>query len=314
MLQLIAILLAVGSAAFASAEEAPALVCRGHDTQWNLRIDGEKASLATLGSGGIEQTSFEGRLAQTPGRPRSFVYRGRAASSASDLVAMISEEACVDTTAEASGSGGRQSFTARVSLPDGALRLGCCSIAEPPAAHAGEEPPQPGTASASTDRGEITALTLSDNTECRPPAAGTELRFRGQRVPFDCGRSGGDTLALVGPLTPGPEGLLVAQKVFVPWRSSDQDTRPREAVPVRATEITLATGLACRFAGTRATLAFAGRRLAYSCGTKDGDTVALLGELEPAEGGFRILLAKVAHGESGFTVRSSEPILVSVPR
>ncbi len=314
MLQLIAILLTVGSAAFASAEESPALVCRGHDPQWNLRIDGGKASLATLGSGRLEQTSFEGRLAQTPGRPRSFVYRGRAASSASDLVAMISEEACVDTTAEASGSGGRHSFTARVSLPDGALRLGCCSIAEPAAAHAAEQPPPPGTASASTDRGEITALTLSDNTECRPPAASTELRFRGQRVSFDCGRSGGDTLALVGPFTPGPEGLLVAQKVFVPWRTGDQDTETAVAVPVRATEITLATGLACRFAGTGATLAFAGRRLAYSCGTKDGDTVALLGELEPAEGGFRILLAKVADGESGFTLRSTEPILVSVPR
>ena len=32
------------------------------------------------------------------------------------------------------------------------------------------------------------------------------------------------------------------------------------------------------------------------------------------EGGFRIVLAKVAHAESGFTLRASEPIVVSVPR
>jgi hypothetical protein len=47
---------------------------------------------------------------------------------------------------------------------------------------------------------------------------------------------------------------------------------------------------------------------------KDGETVALLGDLEPAEGGFRILRARIAHGEKGFTLVSSGPILVSAPR
>ena len=47
---------------------------------------------------------------------------------------------------------------------------------------------------------------------------------------------------------------------------------------------------------------------------KDGDTVALLGDLEAVEGGFRIVRARIAHGESGFTLRSSETILVTAPR
>ena len=58
----------------------------------------------------------------------------------------------------------------------------------------------------------------------------------------------------------------------------------------------------------------AGRRASFTCGMKDGETVALLGDLEPAEGGFRILRARIAHGEKGFTLGSSDPILVSAPR
>jgi hypothetical protein len=63
-----------------------------------------------------------------------------------------------------------------------------------------------------------------------------------------------------------------------------------------------------------ATLAFGGRRANYTCGMKDGDTVVLLGDVEPAEDGFRIVRARIAHGEQGFALVSSESILVSVPR
>ena len=41
---------------------------------------------------------------------------------------------------------------------------------------------------------------------------------------------------------------------------------------------------------------------------KDGDTIALLGDLEAAEGGFRIVRARIAQGAQGFTLASSEPI------
>ena len=60
--------------------------------------------------------------------------------------------------------------------------------------------------------------------------------------------------------------------------------------------------------------AFEGRRASYTCGMKDDDTVALLGDLEPAEGGFRIARARIAQREQGFALVSSEPILVAAPR
>jgi uncharacterized membrane protein len=314
------IVLTEALAAAGSAEPRAALVCRGHEPEWTLRIDGGSASFAALAGTGLEQAAFEGRVEETPGPARSFVYRGRARSSASDLVAVITPEACVDTMADAAEGGGRFEYTARVSLPDGASRVGCCSLGEsrraPGTATAvGQQPPpDAASAAAATDRGEITLVTLSDETPCKPPGTGSELRHRGWRVAFDCGRSAGDTLALVGPFTLGPGGLLVAQKVLVPWRSGEQDPQRTESVPARAAEITLASGLVCRFAGKGATLAFEGQRLAYSCGTKDGDSVALLGELESAADGFRILRARIAHGDSGFTLRSSEPIPVAVPR
>ena len=47
---------------------------------------------------------------------------------------------------------------------------------------------------------------------------------------------------------------------------------------------------------------------------KDGETVALLGDFEPVEGGFLIVRARIAHGEAGFVLRSAEPILVKGPR
>jgi hypothetical protein len=50
----------------------------------------------------------------------------------------------------------------------------------------------------------------------------------------------------------------------------------------------------------------AGRRAIFTCGMKDGDTVALLGDLEPAEGGFRILRARIA-GEAALNELLSAP-------
>ena len=140
------------------------------------------------------------------------------------------------------------------------------------------------------------------------------MTFRGQRVNFDCGRWGGDTVGLVGPLTVGTGGLLTAQEAVIDWREGGSAPHPIETTAARVSEITLSDGLTCRFAGMGATLAFEGRRASFTCGMKDGDTVALLGDLEGLEGGFRILRARIAQGAQGFTLVSSEPILVTAPR
>ena len=345
-----ALLLAL--AAPVAAEPPTVVVCRGHEPEWNLRIDGSAATLATLDARGLEQTGLEGRLQETGGRPPSFVYRGRAGTSGADLVAMITREACVDTMADAAEGGGPMDYTARVSLPDGATRQGCCtigpsasrpddaapspkppavpspvappSVATPPLVPAPAQPPPvstppvaaPATSTAGLPLvgGEITVLALPDGRECRSTAKRKTTNYRGQRVNFDCGLWGGDTVGLIGPVTVGADGLLVAQKAVIEWRESGNLPREVETTSARVSEIALGDGLTCRFAGLGATLAFGGRRASYTCGMKDGDTVTLLGELEPVEGGFRIVRARIVHGEIGFTLRSSEPILVTAPR
>jgi len=162
--------------------------------------------------------------------------------------------------------------------------------------------------------GRITALALPDGGECRPGGRGVPATYRGLAVHFDCGRSGGDTVGLVGALAVGPGGLLSAQKALIEWREGGNAPPPIETTAVRVTEITLSDGLVCRFAGKGATFAFDGRRASYTCGRKDGETVALLGDLEPVEGGFRIVRARIVHGDSGLALKASEPILVAAPR
>lgn len=345
-----ALLLAL--AAPVAAEPPAVVVCRGHEPAWNLRIAGSAATLATLDARGLSQTGLLGRLAETGGQPPSFVYRGRAGTSGADLVAMITREACVDTMADAAEGGGPADYTGRVSLPDGATRQGCCTIgppstppdyaapspkppavpspvapppvATPPLVPAPVQPPPVSTPpveapTTSTDGlplvgGEITVLALPDGRECRSTAKRKTTSYRGQRVTFECGLWSGDRVGLVGPLTVGADGLLVAQKAVIEWRESGNLPRELETTSARVSEIALADGLTCRLAGMGATLAFEGRRAIFTCGMKDGDTVALLGDLEPTEGGLRIVRARIAQREQGFTLVSSETTLVTAPR
>jgi hypothetical protein len=148
--------------------------------------------------------------------------------------------------------------------------------------------------------------------KCLPGLA--TLAFEGQRLNFDCGRSGVDKLGLLGPLSPGPDGLLQTRKAEIAWNEGSSSVRKVERVLARPAEIALLDGLTCRHAGRGATLVFEGRRASFTCGVKDCDTVALLGDLEAVSGGFRIVRARIAQGEQGFTLASSAPILVTAPR
>jgi hypothetical protein len=154
---------------------------------------------------------------------------------------------------------------------------------------------------------------LADGRTCRRTDKWGTTTFKSQRIHFDCGPLGGDTVGVVGALTAGPDGFLVAQKALIAWREGESGTRPVEATPAKVSEVRLADALTCRAAGTGATLAFEGRRVTYTCGVKDGETVALLGDLEPVEGGFRVIRGRIAHSEAGFVLRSSDAILVTAP-
>ena len=226
------------------AGEEPVLVCRGHEPEWNLRVEGPSATLATLGSQGLVQTGFAGRLQELGwGRPPFLVYRGRAEASGPDLVAVITRETCLDTMADAAEGGGASEYTARVSLPGGDVRLGCCALPpakEAPAPRAATPMalppgavPTPAAAAATVPGiaagGEVAALTLPDGVVCRSAGKGATLAFDGQRLNFDCGPSGVDKLGLLGPLSPGPDGFLQARKVALGWnKGSPSSPRPGE--------------------------------------------------------------------------------------
>jgi hypothetical protein len=256
-------------------------------------------------------------------------------------VAVITREACAGATADAREGGGPADFSARVSLPDGETRVGCCRVepvarpAEPspaaspvatvpsaaapqsvtePRAPAPAPAAPPASAAISSPGGEITTLVLADGRTCSRTDKWGTTTFKGQRLHFDCGLWGGDTVGMVGALTAGPEGFLGAQKAVIAWRESEAAARPIETTSAKASEVRLADALTCRAAGTGATPAFEGRRVTYTCGVKDGETVALLGDLEPVEGGFRIVRGRIGHSETGFVLRSSDAILVTAPR
>jgi uncharacterized membrane protein/invasion protein IalB len=116
----------------AEQEEVPSLAsaplprnyrCLGQEPFWNLAISGDQARYAELGDEG------EGR--ELLGQTRSmayvavptFAWRGRSADDAADLIAFITRERCQDTMADRPP----YAYTARISLPNGDTRYGCCS-------------------------------------------------------------------------------------------------------------------------------------------------------------------------------------------
>jgi hypothetical protein len=122
------------------------------------------------------------------------------------------------------------------------------------------------------------------------------------------------TAALLGPLAAGTGGLLAAQRAELAWNEGDYSVRREASTPVRVSEIAFSDGLTCRSAGAGGTIAFGGRRAAFTCGTLAGARVVVLGDLEPVEGGFRATRARVVTGAGGFSVAGEESLLVTMPR
>ncbi len=311
---MLALLLAAPLVSVAPTTEAPApkVLCRGAAPAWSLDVEGASATLVLPG---LPPRALEGRLVEARGgRLPFFVYR--AGSGAGDVVAVINAEACHDATADESAKGGISTHTARLSLPSGEALEGCCRLEHAPvaqAAPASSSPAPPPAAGAPRPTGSITAVALPDGTVCRADDR-TQLGPGGRRVSFECGTAGVDVVALLGPLAAGPEGLLVAQRAELAWNEGEHSVRREAGTPVRVSEIAFSDGLTCRSAGAGATIAFGGRRAAFTCGTREGARVVLLGDLEPLEGGFRATRARVVTGDGGFTVAAEESLLVAAPR
>jgi hypothetical protein len=99
--------------------------------------------------------------------------------------------------------------------------------------------------------------------------------------------------------------LVVCGTIGLLWLLSL--SRPRQP---EAAEQTMA-GLRCGFSGTGATLAFAGKRLNFTCGEVAGKEVGLLGDVAPGDRGWEIEKATMTRTEAGFAVQSTEMVWVA---
>lgn len=114
--------------------------CMGQEPFWNLAIRGELARYSELGD------ESEGR--ELDGQTRSmaylavptFAWRGRSANDTDDLVVFVTREHCVDTMADRPP----YAYAARISLPGGDTRYGCCSAWTPPPIKPQDRPDDPG--------------------------------------------------------------------------------------------------------------------------------------------------------------------------
>ena len=119
--------------------EPPPLVCYGNEPSWRLDLGGSEARLAASGE---EEKDYAGRYTSLDPM-KVHAWRGRPAAGAEgEIVSILSEESCSDGMSDQ-----RRPYTARVSLPDGRLLVGCCRPATvwstPPANRKAQTPSAP---------------------------------------------------------------------------------------------------------------------------------------------------------------------------
>jgi hypothetical protein len=105
-----------------------AFACASRDPAWRLDITGATARYSEpVGESGRSEETLTGAYRWLDYlKVRLFVWRGSgAAPDADDLVAFLTEEQCQ--------AGDRaEPYTARISMPDGAVQIGCCRPQPPP--------------------------------------------------------------------------------------------------------------------------------------------------------------------------------------
>ena len=115
----------------AAAAEASSLICFGNEPSWSLSFTAHGAARLELpDQGAVDYRGRETRLEA----PKERAWRGRPTSGrAGELVAFLTDATCSDGMSEV-----QHPVTARVSLPNGRLLVGCCRV---PAATRTPPPP-----------------------------------------------------------------------------------------------------------------------------------------------------------------------------
>jgi putative lipoprotein len=122
-------------AAAAPASLPANFICTGNEPSWKLEIAGGFGTLSQLSGAAPEERKYKGEIEKVTSAAVPFaVWRGRLDAGLRELVAVVTQEACKDTMSSEGPTGGQFPFTARVSLPQGTVRTGCCRPSGPDAA------------------------------------------------------------------------------------------------------------------------------------------------------------------------------------
>jgi hypothetical protein len=140
---------------------------------------------------------------------------------------------------------------------------------------------------------------------CLFAGTGATLAFDGKRLNFTCEREGENETGLLGDVVMSDVGWTI-EKATIGHGDAGFSLLSSQMVLIDGIE--LADGTLCAFAGMGATLAFEGKRLNFTCGSPE---VGLLGEVRLTEDGWAIEKAVIEHGDSGFTLLSSEEVLIT---
>lgn len=149
-------------------------------------------------------------------------------------------------------------------------------------------------------------VTLPTGERCAHAGDGATLAFDGDRLGWTCDAEQGATRGLLGAPAVTEDGTGLAWRLGVVRTAAAGgfELARDELVSARVWTLELEGGERCAFAGEGASLAFQGRRVAYTC---DGDAV-LLSPLEADGRGVLATRATVARGPSGFEVRRPQRV------
>lgn len=103
---------------------AQTLICSGNEPNWSISFSSPERAQVTVPGGSPRE--FQGRQTRNDVL-REEVWRGRANSSDRDLVLFLAETPCSDGMSDE-----KHPMTARASLPDGRMLVGCCRIPNRP--------------------------------------------------------------------------------------------------------------------------------------------------------------------------------------
>lgn len=158
---------------------------------------------------------------------------------------------------------------------------------------------------------QATIFVLPDGAPCRWAGEGATLAFDGKRVNYTCSKNAERITALLGDPTPGAAGVWSVEKATIKHDSNGFTLASSESLTLLAATLDLADGTQCAFAGQGATLAFAGKRLNYTCGKPSTEIVGILGDLTiGARGVITAEKVLIDRSASGSTVKTSSPVVV----